>query len=498
MSPSLQGEFFSRSMYVVDVQGWPPDMVYPQRPLGDPVVAPGGARLRLWETDPHDVRHLPPPDGVGALLDTERFSLVNSGNRTFDAPKRSWKVDLDPGDDEVAGMTCLNLKSMCNDPSQMREALAWRLFGQAGVPAPRHTYARFGINEAYRGLFSVIEQVDRAFLKEHFGRNSRGNLVKVFCGDLGPGTLEHRVGADGDDGGGQYTKAGNDPTYRLKSYSRAAGADTYHDLARFVRVINGIGLPGGDDRFGTDAFADSVREIFNVNAFLRWASINVLIGAWDNYFATPANYYLYNSGRSGGADDVVSAPYFTFIPWDYDNTFGIDYDYTGRDGTRWQDTDLLDWPSNTVGYWRRNGGHDGKTSHLPLLQNLLLNREFRRYYLDHVEHLLDTVLAPAAVDAVLGVDNGGGLWDRVSRGAYLESDTPGGTPFTGRQFTNDEVYRNGFAQSELSRNGEFALGIHHYLLMRNDSARAQLARARGTDPSGSSGATFPTAPEPLP
>ena len=34
----------------------------------------------------------------------------------------------------------------------------------------------------------------------------------------------------------------------------------------------------------------------NVRAFLRWAGVNVLLGSWDNYFATPANYYLYNSG----------------------------------------------------------------------------------------------------------------------------------------------------------------------------------------------------------
>ena len=488
--PSRQHEFFDRSMYVVDVRGWPVDQVHPPKPL-DPLVAPAGARLRLWETHPHDTRHLPPPGSAGAMLDTARFSLANSGNRTRNAPKRSWKIDLDPGDDEVAGMTCLNLKSMYNDPSQMREAVAWALFRQAGVPAARHTYARFGIDERYLGLFSVIEQVDRAFLKEHFGRNSRGNLFKVYCGQIGPGTLEHRVGADGDDGGRQYRTKGDDPTYRLKSYSRAAGADSYDDLAQLVRVINGIGLPGGEDRFGTDTFAASVREVFAVDAFLRWAGVNVLIGAWDNYFATPANYYLYNSGRAGGEDDVLSGPYFTFIPWDYDNTFGIDYV-----GTAWQHTDLLDWPSNTVGYWRRNG--NGGTSPLPLVQNLLRHRELRRYYLDHVEHLLDTVFTPAAIDAVLGPDGGDGLWDRVSRGAYLESDTPYGTPFTGRQFSNDEVFRNGVAQYELRHGDEFALGIHHYVRMRYDSARDQLARLRGPDPSGSSGATFPAPPEPLP
>jgi hypothetical protein len=489
-APSRQDEFFDRPMYVVDVRGWPADKVYPPDPLEEPVVAPGGARLRLWEAHPHDTRHLPPPADAGALLDTAAFSLANSGNRTMRAPKRSWKVDLEPGDDEVAGMSCLNLKSMYNDPSQMREALAWRLFRQAAVPASRHTYARFGINGGYRGLFSVIEQVDRAFLKNRFGRSSRGNLYKVYCGQIGPGTLEHRVGPDGDDGGRQYRTGGADPTYRLKSYVRGGGADGYDDLARFVRVINGIGLPGGDDRFDTDGFSASVREVFAVEAFLRWAGVNVLAGAWDNYFATPANYYLYNSGRAGGEDDVVAAPYFTFIPWDYDNTFGIDYV-----GTSWQYTDLLDWPANTAGYWRRNG--DGGTSRLPLVRNLLRHRGFRRYYLDHVEHLLDTVFNPAAVDAVLGAV-GGGLWDRVARGAYLESDTPYGAASTGRQFTNDEVFRNGFAQYELRHGDTFALGISHYVRMRYDSARAQLAVLRREDPRGSGGSAFPAAPEPLP
>ena len=78
---------------------------------------------------------------------------------------------------------------------------------------------------------------------------------------------------------------------------------------------------------------------------------------------------------------------------------------------------------------------------------------------------------------MLGTNGEGGLWDRAARSAYLESDSPYGAPFTGRQFTNDEVFRNGFAQYELRHGEEFALGIHHYVLMRYDSARTQLATA---------------------
>jgi hypothetical protein len=271
------------------------------------------------------------------------------------APKRSWKADLTPdGEGErLAGMDTVNLKAMYNDPSQLREALAWRLFARAGVPASRHTYAKLALNDTYLGLFSVIEQVDKRYLKDRF----------------------------------------------------------------------------------------------------------------------------------------MASPYFTFIPWDYDTSFGIDFF-----DTRWQDTDLVDWAASTASYGRRNSG--GRLSRIPLVQHLLRNRDFLRYYLDHVEFLLDTELNPDAVAALIGA--GGGLWDRVSRPAYLESDTPHGSPFTGRQFTNHEVYRSNTLQEELRRGEETAQGVVHYVRMRHDSARAQLAALRRDHPAGSGGAAFPATLEPLP
>jgi len=450
----------------------------------------------VWAAHPHDHRALPPSaPGATPWAQVERFALGHSGNRTLEAPKRSWVVEFADGDD-LAGMGRLNLKAMYNDPSQMREALAWGLFGAAGVPAPRHTYARLGINGSYLGLFSVIEHVDRPFLRSRFGARDHGNLYKVGCGDLGCGTLERRSGPDHDDGGRQYrSPSDDDPTYRLKSYAGGPGADTYDDLARLVRVVDGAGLPGGDRRFDTGAYADGVREVLAVEDFLRWAGVNVLAGSWDNYFATPANYYLYNGGRPAGTADVMDQPYFSFVPWDYDNSFGIDYF-----GTRWQYTDLLDWPANTEAYQRFNR-RKGRTR-IPLVTNLLASTAFRRYYLDHLEHLLDTVFSPAAIDALIGIDGtgaptGGGLWDRVAASAYLEADSPFGWPGTGRQFLNDEVYRAGCAQQELQRGNGLVLGIHHYVRMRYDRAREQLEQLRRRDPAGSSGAVFPASgPQP--
>jgi hypothetical protein len=183
----------------------------------------------------------------------------------------------------------------------------------------------------------------------------------------------------------------------------------------------------------------------------------------------------------------MRSPYFTFIPWDYDNCLGIDYF-----GTKWQYTHILDWPSNTRRY---NGGRG--TSRIPLVQNLLRNRDYRQYYLDYLECLLDTQFNPDAFGRQIGAGSGG-LWDRVSQAAYLESATPYGQPFTGRQFTNDEVYQNGCQQYELRRGQEKAEGIIHYVRMRHDSARQQLEQLRKQTPPATGRGSFPDTMESLP
>jgi len=475
-----KADFFDASMHMIHVTGFPRR----RGVLVHPVEAPHGARLDVWRTDPTDERHISGPSGEGAVFSTRTFSLANSGNRTLRAPKRSWKVSLEPGEggeggERLAGMARVNLKSMYNDPSQMREALAWHLFGRAAVPAPRHTYAKLAFDARYFGLFAVIEQVDKRFLKDHFGANHRGNLYKAYCGDVGCATLEHRTGPDGDDGGRQYFTPGSDDlTYRLKTNADDPEAGTYDDLARFIAVINGVGLPGGAERFETDAFRQSVDAIMNTHAFLRWASVNLLLGSWDNYFKTPSNYYLYNSGQPGAAGDFMQSPYFTFIPWDYDNCLGIDYF-----GTQWQYTDILDWAGNT-----RRQRRDHGASRIPLVQNLLRNRDYRQYYLDYLEHLIDTEFNPDTISAVIG--SGNGLWARIRQAAYLESGTPYGQPFTGRQFTNDEVYLSGCKQNELRHGNEKVEGIVHYVRMRRDSARQQLQQLRKTTPRAADPAAF--------
>jgi len=464
------------TMYFVKIDHWDPNHMTPAS-LADEVTVPG-SEVRIYRIKANNPNHCPDGDvrTPDLVFKTDEFNLRTSGNFTAGTPKSSYKIGFDNKNERLYEMRSLNLKSMWNDVSQMRESLAWSLFKKAGVPSSRQTYARLCINDRYYGLYSIIEQVDQAFLKDHFTKDNKdGNLYKAYWFDVGPASLEYR----GPSGHDYFTAADMDGrSYQLKTNDDVPALATYDDLAGFIRAINGIDLPGGDEKFNTPQYKASVEAMFNVKAFLRWASVNTLIGAWDNYWRTPANYYLYDSGKKAAAATFMAKPYFTWVPWDYDNSFGIDFF-----DTPWQAKNIVNWES--------------AGAKLQLITNLLKNEDYLRYYLDHLEYMLDCCVNEQWVSQRVGNDNAG-LVDRVRHGAYLEANGPTEAPHTGRQWTNDQVYWNGFQHYELRTGSQFTLGILNFVKLRNTAARDQLRTLRATYPRGSSGATFPATPEKLP
>ncbi len=455
-------DFFTHDkMFYVRIDGWDPSLTSPAALVE--YQRTEGARVEIFEIDPDTSRHC--PDGEGQRVYEGRdFKLRTSGNLTNGTPKSSYKLKLHK-DARFVKMDTLNLKSMWNDVSQLREALAWDLFAAARVPAPRHAYARFCINGRYYGLYSVIEQVDKRMLKDHFDDLDEGNLYKAYWvnEDLGPADLTYRGDADDDGGRHYFANPELEPrTYELKENESEPELSTYDDLATLIRVLNGRHAP--DVEFGSPAFAAALEEVFDVYGFLRWAGVNVLLGAWDNYYRTPSNYYLYNSGVEEGGD-FMARPYFTWIPWDYDNALGSDFF-----GTPWHKTSIYDWAKHTATERRA----------LPLVTNLLRNKKYLAYYLDHMECVLEHYFNVGWLEAQLGDEDGrDGLVALIRQSAYLESDSPRGAPHTGRQFTNDQVYWNGFQHHELRRGDHFLLGIWHHVNARHDSARSQIDWLRG-------------------
>lgn len=100
-----------------------------------------------------------------------------SGFKTCQKLSMKVKINWENSSDKFYGLKKLQFHSMNNDPSQMRERLAYWLFREMGVPAPRSIHARLVINGEYQGLFALVEQIDGPFCNYHFD-DGDGNLYQ--------------------------------------------------------------------------------------------------------------------------------------------------------------------------------------------------------------------------------------------------------------------------------------------------------------------------------
>ena len=217
--------------------------------------------------------------------------LRYAGNASYMASagglKRSFLVDLDRADHAAFhGLHAMQLQSGALDPTKAREALAFALFREAGVPAPRTAMAEVTLtvpgehHKAYLGLYTLVEPVDRAFLKDRFGTD-KGLLVRP----QGLRGLDF-LGDDWEKYRGPYRPLA-EPT-----------PDEARRLIEFVRLVQ-----RGDD----EQFRKEIASYLDVDKFLRFMAVQALIANADGFFTLAYNYALFldpNTNR------------FVFIPGD--------------------------------------------------------------------------------------------------------------------------------------------------------------------------------------
>ena len=87
------------------------------------------------------------------------------------------KINWEDPDDEFLGVRKLQFHAMNNQGSLVRERLAYWLYREMGVAAPRSTHARVVVNGEYVGIFALTENIDGRFTRENFP-DGTGNLYK--------------------------------------------------------------------------------------------------------------------------------------------------------------------------------------------------------------------------------------------------------------------------------------------------------------------------------
>ncbi|MEO8076539.1 MAG: CotH kinase family protein [Acidobacteriota bacterium] len=234
-------------------------------------------------------------------FDTRHFADVAvrlKGNGTYTSGQRfnkpSLKIDLNKfvKGQTLAGVTTINLHNNITDASWMNETLAYRLYRDAGVPAPRTAYARVYVTVAgtreksYLGLYSLVENVDDDFAKSRLGLAGAAVLKPVTT------TLFKDLGKD--------WKAYNQ-IYDPKSPLKPADQQRIIELADLVS-------------HATDAvYATRFPEFVDLNAFAKYMAVVVWLANTDSLLQQGQNYYtlLHPTTRA-----------LAFVPWDQDHSFG--------------------------------------------------------------------------------------------------------------------------------------------------------------------------------
>jgi len=219
---------------------------------------------------------------ASVTVDGETVSSVGIRKKGFlgslDSIRPSLKIDFGEfvGGQKHLGLARLTLNNDKQDPSHVDQCVGYQLFREAGVPAPRCSFAHVTVNGEDLGIYSHIESVKRPFLSRHFPRTS-GNLYEGTLSDFRDpwlNTFERKTNTD-------------DP---LRADLDAVAAALVVPDASLEAAVSGV---------------------VDLPAFYTFWAMENLIGHIDGYQGAGNNFWIYFEPTTGLAH---------FIPWGIDTT----------------------------------------------------------------------------------------------------------------------------------------------------------------------------------
>ena len=216
------------------------------------------------------------PYAIGARL------KGNTSYRDFDG-KSAWKLKFGHvvKGQTLFGLRGITLNNMVQDPAMLSEALAYRLFREVGVPAPRTGYAYLTVNGSEYGLYANVENVDATMAARWF-----------------PST---RHVLEGDTGVDVTPEAFEDIEVDEGSKS---------DLADLQALVD-VAAADAED------WSTSAQAVADLDEMTRMWAVEHFVRHWDGYSvrrgsAFPANYYLHSTADGR----------FSMVPSGTDQTWG--------------------------------------------------------------------------------------------------------------------------------------------------------------------------------
>ncbi|MBM7114358.1 CotH kinase family protein [Archangium primigenium] len=207
------------------------------------------------------------------------------GDQAFFHPKKSWKVELPEGQ-KLDGARHLNFLAEWLDAGLLTDAFSYELMHVAGAHAPRARYVTLTVNGRFEGVFMLVEQVDKSFLKAH-GLPSDSSIYR--CGSK---DCEMRL----------TPKAHYQSPWDKKTQEDLP----WDDLNTFLWKIS---------RTPEHEFEAFLREHLDLDAYLRYLAVGALISISG---IDDSGSYLVRDPKQGR---------WLYVPWDLNNSKLLYYRY---------------------------------------------------------------------------------------------------------------------------------------------------------------------------
>jgi spore coat protein CotH len=228
------------------------------------------------------------------------IGIRSRGSGSRSATKPGLRLDFNhyASGQQFLGLKSMVLDNLTQDPSMLKERVVMRFFAEMGMPAPRVAHVRLFVNDAFAGLYTVVESIDKDFLKRTLNEND-GYLYEFKYTD--PYGFEY-LGSDLE----KYAEF-----FEPKTHERDSMASLYRPIRELAWAVS---------ESPDSMFVSSTNEYLDLRMFLTYVAVENFLADHDGILGDWGmnNFYLYRfEGKSLSQ----------ILPWDKDSSFwGVDYD----------------------------------------------------------------------------------------------------------------------------------------------------------------------------
>lgn len=225
-------------------------------------------------------------------LTVRNIGIRSRGNTSRDPNKPGLRLDFDryASAQEFLGFKSLVLDNMVQDPAMLRERVAMKFFRELELPAPRVVHARLIVNNQFLGLYTIVEPIDKKFLKRSLGENDgylyefKGTATHYDLGYLGEELEAYAV------------------LFEPKTRETASMFDLYRPIKEMTQTIG---------ESPSHRFLEAAAEFLDLRKFLTYVAVEAFLAERDGILGEWGmnNFYLYRFEKSTR---------FQLLPWDRD------------------------------------------------------------------------------------------------------------------------------------------------------------------------------------